>query len=171
MEKTLEKTSSSEEKTAKAIFFVVRTSAGQELNAVRLLAARANTMGAKIRSILFIPKFKGYLFVEADREYEVRRLVRGSSKVKLMSASPISMNEIEDLLSSEAATIEIEKGDIVKIVKGNFKGYRAKVLSVLEGGKGMILARLLDIDRDWEVKIPLDHVKLEKKGEEVKESG
>ncbi len=157
-----------------AIFFVVRTSAGQELNAVRLLAARANTMGAKIRSILFIPKFKGYLFVEADREYEVRRLVRGSSKVKLMTASPVSMSEIEDLLASEASAIEIEKGDIVKIVKGNFKGYRAKVLSVLEGGKGMILAKLLDIDRDWEVKIPIDHVKLEKKGEkkeEVREGG
>ncbi len=158
-----------EEVKAKAIFFVVRTSAGQELNAVRLLAARANTMGAKIRSILFIPKFKGYLFVEADREYEVRRLVRGSSKVKLMTTSPVSMSEIEDLLASEASTIEIEKGDIVKIVKGNFKGYRAKVLSVLEGGKGMILAKLLDIDRDWEVKIPIDHVKLEKKVEKEEE--
>ncbi len=170
MEGTVEEKSA----TSKAIFFVVRTSAGQELNAVRLLAARANTMGAKIRSILFIPKFKGYLFVEADREYEVRRLVRGSSKVKLMTTSPVSMKEIEDLLASEASTIEIEKGDIVKIVKGNFKGYKAKVLSVLEGGKGMILARLLDIDRDWEVKIPIDHVKLEKKGEkeeEVREGG
>ena len=57
----------------------------------------------------------------------------------------------------------------MKIIKGNFKGYRAVVLSVPEGGRGkMLTLKLLDIDRDWEIKMPLANVKLiEKKGEEA----
>ncbi len=156
------------ESRSHALFFPVRIVAGKEINVIRLLMARSSSTGAKIKSILFIPRFKGYLFVEADREYEVRRLLRGLSKVKLASTSPIPMQEIENLLAAEATSIEIEPGDIVKIIKGNFKGYRAVVLSVPEGGKGkMLTLKLLDIDRDWEIKMPPTNVKLiEKKGEE-----
>ena len=151
-----------------ALFFPIRIVAGKEINVIRLLMARASSTGAKIKSIIFIPRFKGYMFVEADREYEVRRLIRGLTKVKLASTSPIPLQEIENLIAAEAAGIEIEPGDIVKIIKGNFKGYRAVVLSVPEGGKGkMLTLKLLDIDRDWEIKMPPTNVKLiEKKGEE-----
>lgn len=153
-----------------ALFFPVRIVSGKEINVIRLLMARTSSTGAKIKSILFIPKFKGYLFIEADREYEVRRLIRGLSKVKLASSSPISMQEIEDLITSESVAIEIEPGDIVKVIKGNFKGYRALVLSVPEGGKGkMLTLKLLDIDRDWEIKMPITNVKLIEKEEEGSE--
>ncbi len=157
-----------ESRQSHALFFPVRIVSGKEINIIRLLMARASSTGAKIKSILFIPKFKGYLFIEADREYEVRRLIRGLTKVKLASTSPIPLQEIENLIASESAAIEIEPGDIVKIIKGNFKGYRAVVLSVPEGGRGkMLTLKLLDIDRDWEIKMPLANVKLmEKKGEE-----
>ncbi len=158
-----------ESRQSQALFFPVRIVSGKEINIIRLLMARVSSTGAKIKSILFIPKFKGYLFVESDREYEVRRLIRGLTKVKLASTSPIPLQEIENLIASETAAIEIEPGDIVKIIKGNFKGYRAVVLSVPEGGRGkMLTLKLLDIDRDWEIKMPLANVKLiEKKGEEA----
>ncbi|GEM_PF-576332 len=158
-----------ESQQSQALFFPVRIVSGKEINVIRLLMARVSSTGAKIKSILFIPKFKGYLFIESDREYEVRRLIRGLTKVKLASTSPIPLQEIENLIASETAAIEIEPGDIVKIIKGNFKGYRAVVLSVPEGGRGkMLTLKLLDIDRDWEIKMPLANVKLiEKKGEEA----
>ncbi len=158
-----------ESRQSQALFFPVRIVSGKEINIIRLLMARVSSTGAKVKSILFIPKFKGYLFVESDREYEVRRLIRGLTKVKLASTSPIPLQEIENLIASETAAIEIEPGDIVKIIKGNFKGYRAVVLSVPEGGRGkMLTLKLLDIDRDWEIKMPLANVKLiEKKGEEA----
>ncbi len=155
------------------LFFPVRIVSGKEINVIRLLMARASSTGARIRSILFIPRFKGYLFIETDREYEVRRLIRGLSKVRFISTSPIPLQEIENLLAAEATSIEIEPGDIVKIIKGNFKGYRAVVLSVPEGSKGkMLTLKLLDIDRDWEIKMPPTNVKLiEKKKEEESEGG
>ncbi|MCD6244438.1 MAG: transcription elongation factor Spt5 [Thermoproteota archaeon] len=162
-----------ESRTQHALFFTIRMISGREINVIRLLMARTSATGARIKSILFIPRFKGYLFVEADREYEVRRLIRGLSKVRLVSTSPIPLQEIENLISAEAAGIEIEPGDIVKIIKGNFKGYRAVVLSVPEGGRGkMLTLKLLDIDRDWEIKMPFNHIKLlEKKGGEESEGG
>ncbi len=154
------------------LFFPIRIISGKEINIIRLLMARASSTGAKIRSILFIPRFKGYLFIETDREYEVRRLIRGLSKVRFISTSPIPLQEIENLLAAEAASIEIEPGDIVKIIKGNFKGYRAVVLSVPEGGKGkMLTLKLLDIDRDWEIKMLPTNVKLVEKKKEEKSQG
>ncbi|MDK2384005.1 MAG: transcription elongation factor Spt5, partial [Candidatus Korarchaeota archaeon] len=111
-----------ESQQSQALFFPVRIVSGKEINVIRLLMARASSTGAKVKSILFIPKFKGYLFIESDREYEVRRLIRGLTKVKLASTSPIPLQEIENLIASETAAIEIEPGDIVKIIKGNFKG-------------------------------------------------
>lgn len=163
-----------ESRQSSALFFPIRIISGKEINVIRLLMARVSAIGAKVKSILFIPKFKGYLFVEADREYEVRRLIRGLSKIKLASSSPISLQEIENLIIPETVSMEIEQGDIVKIIKGNFKGYRALVLSVPEGGRGkMLTLKLLDIDRDWEIKMPIANVKLmeKKEGESDSEGG
>jgi len=147
-----------------SLFFPVRVISGKEINIVRLLMSRVSSTGAKVRSIIFIPKFKNYLFVEADREYEVRKLIAGLSKLRLASSSPVPPQEIEDILSSETAGIEIEPGDIVKIIKGNFKGYRAVVIAIPEGKSKMLTLKLLDIDRDWEVKMPVINVKLLERG-------
>jgi transcription antitermination factor NusG len=82
----------------------------------------------------------------------------------LASSSPVPPQEIEDILSSETAGMEIEPGDIVKIIKGNFKGYRAVVIATPEGKSKMLTLKLLDIDRDWEVKMPVINVKLLERG-------
>lgn len=148
-----------------SLFFPIRIVSGREISLIRLLIRRASSSGVKVRSIIFVPKYKGYLFVEAEREYEVRKLIAGLSKLRLASSSPIPPQEIEDIIASETAGVEIEPGDVVKIIKGNFKGYRALVVAVPEGGKGrMLTLKLLDIERDWEVKMPVMNVKLLEKG-------
>ncbi len=158
-----------ESQRGQSLFFPVRVVSGKEMNIVRLLMRRASSSDVRIRSITFIPKFKGYLFVEAEREYEVRKLIAGLSKLRLASSSPVPPQEIEDIIASETAGIEIEPGDIVRIIKGNFKGYRAVVIAAPEGGRSkMLTLKLLDIDRDWEVKTSMINVKLlEKRGEKV----
>ncbi|RDD53438.1 MAG: hypothetical protein BA066_04380 [Candidatus Korarchaeota archaeon NZ13-K] len=154
-----------EAQRTQSLFFPVRVVSGKEINIIRLLLRRISSSGVRVRSITFVPKFKGYLFVEAEREYEVRKLIAGLSKLRLASSNPIPPQEMEDMIASETAGIEIEPGDIVRIIKGNFKGYRAVVIAAPEGGRSrMLTLKLLDIDRDWEVKMPVMNVKLLEKG-------
>jgi len=151
----------------RAFFFVVKVPAGQEAGIIKLLAKKAEYSRLGVRSILFVPRLRGYLFLEADREYEVRKLVRGVSRAKMLPGSPVPLSEIDALLYREPEKIEIEPGDIVQIIRGNFKGFRALVLSSPSGkGRKLITARLLDIERDWEVQLPVDSVKLVEKGKE-----
>ncbi len=131
------------------------------------MVKRAEYEGLGIKSIISVPSVRGYLFVEADREFDVRRLVSAVSRAKLLPGSPVSMEDIETMLRREPEKIELETGDIVKIIKGNFKGYRALVVSPPTGGKGFVTAKLLDINRDWEVRLPVDSIQLEKKAGEV----
>jgi len=157
-------------KELKAFFFTVKVPAGQEAGIIKLLAKKAEYTGLGVKSILFVPRLRGYLFLEADREFDVRKLVRGISRAKLLPGSPVPMSEIDALLYREPEKIEIEPGDIVQIIKGNFKGFRAMVLSPPSGkGRKFITARLLDIERDWEVQLPIDSVKLVEKAKEREE--
>ncbi len=151
----------------RAFFFVVKVPAGQEAGIIKLLAKKAEYSRLGVRSILFVPRLRGYLFLEADREYEVRKLVKGVSRAKMLPGSPVPLSEIDALLYREPEKIEIEPGDIVQIIRGNFKGFRALVLSSPSGKvRKLITARLLDIERDWEVQLPVDSVKLVEKGKE-----
>lgn len=155
-----------------ATFFVVRVVSGQEAKVAKLLRKRAESGGIKVRSMLALPSLRGYLFVEADREYEVRKLVRGLQKAKTMRANPVTMEEIEQLISKEPEKIEIKPGNIVKIIKGNFKGFRARVISAPDLGsesreKKLITATLLDVGKDWELRIPFENVKLVMEAEEA----
>ncbi len=149
----------------KVIFFAVRAIAGQEAKVAWLLYKRAESRGIRVKSILAIPSLRGYLFVEADREYDVRRLVKGLQKAKMMRANPVTMEEIDSMIAKEPERIEVKPGDVVKIIKGNFKGFRARVISAPEPGteskdKRFIIATLLDIGKDWEIRIPLENVKI-----------
>jgi len=147
------------------IFFVIRAIAGQEAKVAWLLYKRAESRGIRVKSILALPSLRGYLFVEADREYDVRRLVRGLQKAKMMRTNPVTIEEIDSMISKEPAKIEVKPGDVVKIKKGNFKGFRARVISAPEPGveskeKRFIIATLLDVGKDWEIRIPLENVKI-----------
>ena len=143
------------------VFFALRVSSGQELSAVRILKARAESLGIPVKSMVFIPRMKGYLFVEADRAHDVSRLVRGVSRVKMLQTDPISFDEIKSMIIKEPEKVVVKAGDIVKIIKGNFKGYQAKVLSVVESEKGVTLnLELVGLGKPWEIRLPLEHVKL-----------
>jgi len=153
----------------KGVLFTVKVPAGQEFSVMRLLFKRAEYGGLRIKSMIFVPGLKGYIFVESDREYDVRMLTGGVRRAKLLPGRPVSFEELSDVLIREPEVIQVKPGDIVKIVKGNFKGYRARVISQVFGGRGRkyVAVKLLNIDRDWEVQVPVDSIRIERRAEEA----
>ncbi|WP_456418878.1 transcription elongation factor Spt5, partial [Methanocaldococcus infernus] len=64
------------------MIFAVRTMGRQEKNVALLLSAKAEKENLNVSSILASDQLKGYIFVEADNEEELKTLIKGVPKVK-----------------------------------------------------------------------------------------
>jgi len=157
------------ENRAKTFFFVVKVPAGQEANIAFLLRRRAKEEGIRVKSILGFDKLKGFLFVEADHVYQVRKLISRVPRVRMpLGVGPAKEEDIVDYITRIPEKLKLKPGDIVKISDGLFKGALAKVKSVDEE-RGMVSVELMDTESRWDLSVGIDHVKLEKRGEEVGE--
>ena len=61
---------------------------------------------------------------------DVEELIKGMPRVRGIVPGTISIEEIEPLLTPKKIIENIEKGDVVEIIAGPFKGERAKVIRV-----------------------------------------
>ena len=153
----------------KTFFFVVKVPAGQEANIAFLLRRRAREEGIKVKSILGFDKLKGFLFVEAEHVYQVRKLVSRIPRVRIpLGVGPAKAEDIEDYITRIPEKLKLKPGDIVRISDGIFKGTLAKVKSVDEE-RGMVSVELMDVESRWDLSVGIDHVKLERRGEEIGE--
>ena len=102
--------------------YALKTSAGQERNVARLLARKARTIdGIGISSILVPESLKGYILVES------------STKIG------ITFEEVKRFLKPEPIISSIQKGSIVELISGPFKGERAKVVRIDESREEVVL--------------------------------
>ena len=112
------------------MIFAVRTMVGQEKNIAGLMASRVEKEHLDVYSILASESLKGYVLVEAETKGDVEELIKGMPRVRGVVPGTISIEEIEPLLTPKKIIENIEKGDVVEIIAGPFKGERAKVIRV-----------------------------------------
>ncbi|WP_456373257.1 transcription elongation factor Spt5 [Methanocaldococcus sp.] len=112
------------------MIFAVRTMVGQEKNIAELMASRAEKEQLNVYSILATESLKGYVLVEAETKGDVEELIKRMPRVRGIVPGTISIEEIEPLLTPKKIIENIEKGDVVEIIAGPFKGERAKVIRV-----------------------------------------
>jgi len=114
------------------MLYGVKTTIGQEKVIADLLLHKQKTENANIYSISILDNLRGYLIIEADDETEVRKLTYRVPHVRGIVKGAIKLEEIEPFLESKPMTAEIERGMIVEITSGAFKGEKAKVIRVDE---------------------------------------
>ncbi|CAB3287779.1 Transcription elongation factor Spt5 [Methanocaldococcus lauensis] len=112
------------------MIFAVRTMVGQEKNIAELMASRAEKEQLNVYSILATESLKGYVLVEAETKGDVEELIKRMPRVRGIVPGTIAIEEIEPLLTPKKIIENIEKGDVVEIIAGPFKGERAKVIRV-----------------------------------------
>jgi transcription elongation factor SPT5 len=119
--------------------FIVRCAKGKEKRAVALLlqkylhSLRDKRNRLRITSALCVEGFKGSIYVEAMNETQVRNAIRGMSPlISETKVQLVPLHEMADVLKPGKKTIEVKKGDWVRVKRGIYKGDIAQVFDIDE---------------------------------------
>ena len=118
------------EEEEKGSIFTIRTTIGQEKNTAEMLESRIRTKNLPIKSILVPQEIRGYIFVEADGKSAVERASSGIKHSKGLIDRKVPLKEIEELLEPKPTVGGMEKGDVVELTGGPFKGERAQIIRI-----------------------------------------
>jgi len=146
-------------------FFAVRVIAGKERQIIEKIANIAKKRNLKIYSILAPAELRGYFIVEAASRQDVLQAVYGMSHVKGVAKGEIDFKEVERYLFKKKGEVKIEKGDVVEIISGPFKGEKAKVMRV-DKVKEEVVVVLLEASVVIPITVKIDSVVLVKHEEE-----
>ncbi|MFB0560699.1 MAG: transcription elongation factor Spt5 [Candidatus Lokiarchaeia archaeon] len=149
----------------KTSIFALRTTIGQEKSVATLIEKRMEgNPEANIKAILAPESLNGYVFIEAPSQREVNIIITGIPHVRGKVVGKIDIDELNDFLIPKPPTEGINRGDIVEITGGPFKGERAKVTRI-DPDKGEVVLELIETQFLIPVKVHADYVKLVEKGE------
>ena len=126
--------------------YAVKATAGQERVVAELLYREAvnkgdliASEGGKVYSVLYTTGLKGYVLVEANSPGVVEDLAREVPKTrglllkekgKLESAGVIKIEDLEKTLKPTAIVLEVNRGDLIELIAGPFKGEKARVARI-----------------------------------------
>lgn len=136
-----------------------RVTAGQENIVADLLSGKIKKLKIPIQSLIVSSKLKGYLIVESPDEIEAKKLITNVSHVKSVLNRPIAFEEIKEMLQSKPQELILNKGDLVEIVSGPFKGERAKVVRI-DKEKDDVTVELIEVAVPIPVTIKLNTIKV-----------
>jgi transcriptional antiterminator NusG len=127
--------------------YALKTSAGQERNVARMLARKARDSGLGLTAVIVPESLKGYVLVESSTKIDMknpalkiphlRGLVESKSPIK--DGNRIPFEEVKKFLKPEPIISSINKGSIVELISGPFKGERAKVARIDESREEVVL--------------------------------
>lgn len=152
-----------------AKLFIIRTAIGREEQVLDFLASNAKKASNSIFSLLHPQGMTGYIIVEAEELPAIKQVAFGVPYVRGILSKPVSMSEIEGMIEFKPEEIDLNKGDIVSITAGPFKGEKAKV-SRVDKTKAQVVLELLEAAVPIPITLGMDSVKVigKKEGEEAK---
>jgi len=110
-------------------FFIIRVTIGREMQALdRLESQLVRVKG--IYSIIKPYSLKGYLIVEADSRDSVSNLIYNIKHIRGIMNKELSKDEALKTREKKKQKIDINIGDVVKVLSGPFKGETATVKAV-----------------------------------------
>ncbi len=141
------------------MLYAYRVTSGQESIVADLLYEKIKKNSLPIKSLIVSNQLKGYLIAEADNDVEAKRAITNVPHVKGMLKKTMGIAEITDLLESKPVETIINKGDLVEIVAGPFKGEKAKVVR-LDKEKEDVTVELIEVAVPIPVTIKLGTIKV-----------
>ncbi len=141
------------------MFFAYRVTSGQESIVADLLYEKIKKAKMPIDALIMSTSLKGYLISEAPNEAEAKRAIMNVPHVKGMLKSTMKIEDLSQMLESKPVEIVLNKGDLVEVTSGPFKGERAKVVRI-EQEKDKITVELVEIAVPIPVTIKLNAIKL-----------
>jgi transcriptional antiterminator NusG len=143
---------------ARARFYGVRVTAGQEVAMALLIEQRVKTAGLPVYSISVLPGLKGMIVVEAESPHAVQRAAMGLRHVRGLMRGSMDFSELERFIAPKPIVELIKVGDLVEITGGPFVGMRGRVLEV-NRSKGEVKVEITEAAYPLPVTISADYVR------------
>lgn len=121
------------------MIYAFRTLVGQEKNVARLLARNVRNSNLEVTSILVPDTLKGYILVEASSKVDMQDPAFKVPNLRGSVEGEISFEEIKSFLNPEPIIASVNKGSIVELISGPFKGEKAKVVRIDESKEEVVL--------------------------------
>jgi len=143
----------------KSKIFTLKVTVNQEKNVASMLETAIIHKNTDIFSILAPEPLKGYIFIEAEDVGAVEEAIQGIHNIRGLLEGEVALDEIEHFLEAKPTVTGIEKGDIVEIIGGAFKGEKAKVVRVDES-KEELTVELLNAAVPIPITVKGDYVRM-----------
>jgi len=148
------------------MIFVYRVTAGQEKVVADVLHNKVHKEKIPVYSVAFMDSLKGYLIIEAADEVAARQAAMRIPHIKGVLKKPMTLVEMGTLIAVKAAGIKLNKGDIVELISGPFKGEKARVIKIDET-KEECTVELMEVAVPIPVTIKMNTIRVYQKAEDV----
>ncbi|RDX94228.1 Protein RNA-directed DNA methylation 3, partial [Mucuna pruriens] len=110
--------------------------------------ADLNSLGTtlKIISAFAVDHMKGFVYIEADKQYDINEACQGIPGIYATRVAPVPNSEVHHLFSVRSRTPEISEGMWARIKGGNYKGDLAQVVAVNNTRKKITVKLIPRID-------------------------
>jgi len=142
--------------------FIVRTTAGQEVNVAMMAELRARNANLAINSIVAIPELKGYVVFETNDLRQVYEAVRGIKHVRGRVSGTITIDDIEKFVKPKPIIEMLEVGMEVEVIAGPLRGARAKITAINKARNEVSLS-VLEAEYPLTVTVPVEYIRPAKK--------
>ncbi|EFD92240.1 MAG: KOW domain protein [Candidatus Parvarchaeum acidophilus ARMAN-5] len=119
----------STENNEESHFFIVRVTIGREMQALERLESQLLRVKG-IYSIIKPYSLKGYIIIEADSKNSVSDLIYNIKHLRGIINKELSKEEALKTIEKKQQKIDVNVGDVVKVLSGPFKGETATVKGV-----------------------------------------
>ena len=149
------------------MLFATVVTTGQENIVAKMLIKKIEKEKLPIYAISVFEDLKGYIIIEAENENAVRKLIHNIPHVRRVLSKPLSINEISHLIeSAKPPVMSLNKGDIVEVTAGAFKGDQARIIRI-DTNKEEVTVEFLEAAVPIPVTLKANTVKVIKKASDV----
>tara|TARA_Y100000310_G_C20635592_1_gene790985 strand:- start:128 stop:595 length:468 start_codon:yes stop_codon:yes gene_type:complete len=149
-----------------AKLFIIRTTMGREDQVMDFISSNAIKMEG-VYSVFHPQGMRGYIIIEAEAYEAVRELAYGVPYVRGVLSKETKYEEIEGMIEFKPEDIDINTGDVVRVIAGPFKGEKARITRI-DLGKAQVVLELLEAAVPIPITIGLESVKvIDRKGRDA----
>jgi len=139
--------------------YTYRVTAGQESIVADMLYEKIRKFKLPVKALVVSPMLKGYLIAEADNEFDAKQAIQNVPHVKGLLANTMQIADISTFLESKPIEVIINRGQLVEIVSGPFKGEKAKVVRI-DTEKDDVTVELIEVAVPIPVTIKLNTIRV-----------
>tara|TARA_Y100000310_G_scaffold340592_1_gene436962 strand:+ start:1467 stop:1943 length:477 start_codon:yes stop_codon:yes gene_type:complete len=146
-----------EEKTT--FIFTLRTTANREDQVVDFVVSNAQKKGLNVYAVIRPHGLRGYVFIEAATREDAEQAYFGVPYARGILPTPVEYPEIEHMLETAKAQVNIQKNDTVEIISGPFKREKARIVRI-DTSKDEVVVELLEAAVPIPITVKTDAVKV-----------